>query len=467
MGGEVESIYKIEQLPNGFIVTGEGRVTTKVKLSEDKMRFEVGHTRNRYDENNVGLIEGRALITKAAGCLMKDWTPVKKNKNGFVPPKLKNWVIGRTGRALAKRIKAERLRLIEKADPKVLAIQKAVFAASGQAPLELFDPYLYEKNKYYLQDIIKFPAAAMTVLDRITAGHSGYVNKDVIVNNDWKQLYVSRGKEVYTSLNKTLMNLPGGVPISILANFPKVHLERPIYSRRELVFTLSCSGHHEWHRNEGNSGITKEIRHLLMNVSADEVTRSAKKLSEHMRTPFNLRKAYEVHRLALYIMDAAPHITHNGNLVGLMEKAIEYHRQASWNNCGVPPDTLTAVPPIPLPANKGVVFLKNVREVVEEGQNQHHCIGSYAKTAVNGTYYLFHIIHKGQSASVQVGATTGTVVQAYGPYNSTNEASKWGKSILGKWASKLPLSTTKVVASLIDPYGLMQNIVDDYDNVPF
>lgn len=470
MGDGVESIYKIERLPNGFIVTGDGRNTTRVTLDDDGYKFVVN---NGYSYGNTthGLIEGRGLIKGVAESLMKDWAPVKKIKGGFVPPKLKTWVLGRTGRALAKRIKGERLRLLEKANPQVLAIQKAVFAASGKAPLELFDPFLYEKNKYYLQDVIKFPAAAMTVLGAITSGHIGYVNKDVIVNNDWKQLYVSRGKEVYTSLTKTLMNLPGGIPVNILAMLPKVHLERPVYSRRELLFILGCVSHHDWQELDERpfnvNGIQgyqvyapQQIKHIIIHATEDEITRAAKKLGEHMRTPLNLRKAYQVAQVSQYIMDAAPRLTHNGNLVGLMEKAIEYHRQASWNDCGVPPDTLTAVPPIPLPANKGITFLKDVREIVEEGINQHHCIGSYAKASVAGNYYLFHIVHKGQTASAQVDARYRSVTQCYGPHNSTNEASKWAKGILGKWAEKLPgvKNEKKPISNYIGGFE---------DNIPF
>lgn len=468
MGDGVESIYKIEQLKDGFIVTGEGRNTTRVTLDDDGYKFKVN---NGYSYGNTthGLIEGRGLIKGVATSLMQNWKPPKPKKNGFVPSKLKEWAIGRTGRALAKRIKGERLRLLEKADPKVLAIQKAVFAASGQAPLELFDPYLYQKNKYYLQDVIKFPAAAMTVLDRITEGHPGPVNKDVVVNNDWKQLYVSRGKEVYTSLTKTLMNLPGGIPIGILTRFPRIHLERPVYSRRELVFILSCASHHDWVdiNNYHSCHVLKNnIPHIIMNASAEEITRAAKKLGEHMRTPFNLRKAYEVARLSQYIMDAAPHLTHNGNLVGLMEKAIEYHRQAQWSSVGIPPDTVTALPPIPLPANKGITFLKDVREVVEEGQNQHHCIGSYAKSAVRGDCYLFHIVHDGQTASAQVSSRYRTVSQCYGPHNSLNKASVWANGILGKWAEKLPAITVNTLkTALADPRVYEEPEVDYHDFV--
>lgn len=447
--GATDSRYKLEQLPDGFIISGEDRVTTTVKLDENKLGLTVKKSGGYWDYGNtVGLIEGRDLISTVARGLMDKWQPRPRGDGKKVnTQKLKSWAISKTGRALSKVIKGERLRLIEQVDPQVVAIQKSVFAASGKFAVELLEPHFYTKDKYYLKDVVNFRAAAMTVFGGIQP--DDYSDKDEMANKDWKKLYVSRGKEVYTSLNKTLTKLPGGIPINFLANFPRLHLERPVYSRRELLFQLGCVSHHEWvdiNNYRDCHMLSNNIPHILLNASAEEITRAAKKLGDHLRTPINLRKAFEVNKVSQYIMDAAPVLTHNGNLVGLMEKAIEYHRQQVWNKSGLPGETLTATPSIPLPTHKDIIFLDSVGKINEEGEVQHHCIASYAREAVVGKCFLFHINHGGFTASAQVSAETKRVVQCYGPSNQTNAASTWATKELNKWAEGL-----KPVDIYIDP----------------
>ncbi len=146
------------------------------------------------------------------------------------------------------------------------------------------------------------------------------------------------------------MNFPGGVPPHLLGNFQKIHLVRPIYARRELIFLLDCAGHYHWtdeddfefrigrfgQRQRNDRIIGDDIKNVIMKASADEITRAAKRLGDHLRTPLNLRKSIHLMRVSQYIMDAGPDLEHNGNLVGLMEKAIEWHRTDTIKKVGLP-----------------------------------------------------------------------------------------------------------------------------------
>lgn len=474
----MESRYKIDSFSNGFNITGEDRQPVKVVLN----RFDTGFIVEglNWHKEEMSLVSGRKMIETVAHVLMYNWTPKPRDSDKKVNvKKLKIWATTQTKKALAKRIKAERLRIIDSiADPKVVKIQKAVFAANGSSPAELLKPSLYQKNEYYLKDVVKFRAAALTVGRGFEQDND---TRDFLTNKDWKQLYVGRGKETYTSLNKTLMNFPGGVPPHLLYHFQRIHLVRPIYTRRELIFLLDCAGHYHWgDYNIATNGwddnedddilrlagipnpprrvdhlIGDDIRNVIMKANADEITRAAKRLGDHLRTPLNLRKSIGLMQVSQYIMDAAVDLEHNGNLVGLMDKAIEWHRADTVKKVGLPHDKQTALPPIPLPTDKGIIFLKDVGEVVHEGEVQHHCIGSYAKHAVRNQCYLFHIEHNGETASAQVNAITGEVSQCYGPCNRVNKASVWATKKLNEWGKGF-----KEVA-------LDKNQLEFIDDIPF
>ncbi len=189
---KVESRYKIESFSNGFNITGEDRQPVKVVLN----RFDTGFIVEglTWSKEEMGLLNGRKMIETVANTLMYNWTPKPRKDNKKVHiKKLKTWATTKTKKALARRIKAERLRIIDSiVDPKVVEIQKAVFAANGSSPAELLKPSLYQKNEYYLKDVVKFRAAALTIGRGFDRDEDA---RDFITGKDWKQLYVGRGKK--------------------------------------------------------------------------------------------------------------------------------------------------------------------------------------------------------------------------------------------------------------------------------
>jgi hypothetical protein len=133
---------------------------------------------------------------------------------------------------------------------------------------------------------------------------------------------------------------------------------------------------------------------------------------------------------------------HAGNLPGLTDRAIRWHRdrheehmQAMRQHYGA--DTPTMPPPLALPAIEGVRFLDTVSEVCAEAERMGHCVASYIDLAVQGNCYLFHVTYKGEEATVEVGCE-GKVRQSQGPRNLRNRASAWGKRLLNRWAAMLP-----------------------------
>ncbi|KKL11060.1 hypothetical protein LCGC14_2549610, partial [marine sediment metagenome] len=93
--------------------------------------------------------------------------------------------------------------------------------------------------------------------------------------------------------------------------------------------------------------------------------------------------------------------------------------------------------PIPLPELPGIRFLEDVGGLFEEAESMEHCIMTRAQYAVDGNSYLFHSDYQGESASIEVGARSGKVMQAAGPGNTRNEAAEWGTRMLNQWGEAL------------------------------
>lgn len=68
-----------------------------------------------------------------------------------------------------------------------------------------------------------------------------------------------------------------------------------------------------------------------------------------------------------------------------------------------------------------------------------HCVASYAKDAVEGHRYLFHVAHAGPEATVEVDRF-GRVVQSHGLGNGYDEAVAWGRRTLERWRRRRPSS---------------------------
>jgi hypothetical protein len=455
--------YKFESFDDGFRISGEDRVSTLVKLKNTNFDIITDNKKGeRYTFSQQSLVSGHKLIHEIAGNLMLTWESPKKK---HTPKNLRKWAINNTKKRISKFVAQERLRLCQKADPVVYGVQKAVFAAAGKVGQEVLrDNFYTENDKYYLSDITKYRAAALTTFPEVglykiynngswtSDAYVDYNETHKVVNEDWKKLYAFGG-ETYTSLNKTLTKFPGGIPLSILANLRKVKLERPIYSRRELLFLLFCVQNPSWPGTtdaqimyaNGRHTLSINIAHILQHASTNEINRVRKLLEVHLHQKINLRKSFEMINITQYIMDAAPYLTHNGNIVGLTEKAIEWHRNAEWGRYsqGYSPTQTTALPAIPLPNKNGVRFLATVEDIVNESVRMHHCVATYISQAVKGKCHLFSIEKDGNFATAEIGPV-GTLRQIKGPYNeSSNKAITYGRQVFSKWCKDLSAATEK------------------------
>jgi hypothetical protein len=463
----VASRYRFRESAEGFSVEGDERPPVDVVFRPVGLEaWYVGETlpgsRERFGFFNFG-----KLLEFVARGLMRDWQP----QEGWYGARA--WAQQQTARAIARRLREQWLRLVARADPVVCAVQKAIFAVTfSDAPLAS-EPALYQ-DRYLVQDVLRYPAAAIAVrnawtltrelpLARLHSSapaqelrklaqslgvtlHLGAAMPDELSMpaqlerlKDWKALFSDTG-HAYRSLNRTLMNLPGRVPHRLVCNLRRVHLERPMGgSRLELLAVVLHAGICADRADRSGA----EHEHLFQHARATQIKEAMRRVALHLRQPLDPRKASDVRQVVQFLADYP--CEHNGNLVGLAERAIRWHRDqqreqmtAMRRHYGA--ETPTQVPPIPLPDAPGVIFLDSVGSICNEAERMQHCVASYIDLAAGGNCYLFRISYKGEEATVEVGCE-GKVRQAQGPRNQRNKAARWGKRLLNRWAAKLPAMT--------------------------
>ena len=246
------------------------------------------------------------------------------------------------------------------------------------------------------------------------------------IQNNWRGFY-SPTEEPYTSLNRTLMNLPGGIPPAELLHLRRVMLPEPATNRMKLLSYLSI----------GFKPNKEEIVRVIRRSNPDQIKRAVRLMWEYSGIKADFRSPREVQQAVGMLFDFPG--PYNGTVVSAAEHSIEWHRDSAHRMALQEQARLgtdTMAPPIPLPDVLGVKFLATVGDVIEEGHRMHHCIGGYSYNAAQGDCYLFHVDYKGEQASVEV-SPEGKVVQAYGPCNHKNAACDYAERVLNKWGKDM------------------------------
>ena len=264
----------------------------------------------------------------------------------------------------------------------------------------------------------------------------------------WPELFASG--TAYTSLRRTLMNLPGGIPSRLLVNLSGIHLQRPIFKRLELMGVLLAAEQ----QNQTNQRTFQFATENRIRVAMDIVGRSfGRRLSRRSTKDLD----WFVGQLADY-----PDL-HRGNIVGLAEKVVRHQRDQTA--CKVENvirtygrDGQVKRPPIELPDAAEIQFLDTPAAICEEGVRMQHCVETLIPDAVAGQAYLFHVEKHGFAATVYVDSL-GQVRQAQGPFNEPNRACRWATRALQRWGNSLstPRAVTEVpvaAATYIDDVEL-------------
>ncbi len=458
------SRYRFREDPLGFSVEGTDRPPVRVAFLPTGLEAVCVADSSLGSRERFGFFNFGKLLEFVARGLMRDWQP----REGWYGARA--WAEQQTARAIARPVRELWLKLVERADPMVAAVQKAVFAATfSDAPLAS-EPELY-CDRYLVQDVLHYPAAAIALrnawaltrelplarlrtsgpaqeLRKLAQGlgvtlHLGASIRDnptLAVQlerlRDWRSLFSHTGYD-YRSLNRTLMNLPGRVPHRLVCNLRRVSLERPLGSRLELLCVVLYSGIRA--ERDGPLDCADHSR-VFQHARVEQIKEAMERVARHLRQPLEPRKSAHVRQMVQFLSDYPE--SHAGNVVGMAERAIRWHRKQQHEQTMAMRQyyggqTTVLPPPIDLPDAPAVSFLSTVAAICTEAEQMQHCVASYIDLAVRGNCYLFHVRHKGEEATIEVGCE-GRVRQAQGPRNQRNAAAVWGKRVLARWAAKLP-----------------------------
>lgn len=441
------SKYRIEEFNRGFIIWREDKsakivldVTNNIQVLDRELRLVV-----RYDPSEY--VNTSKVVSNI---LLEDYEPEFKKKKPTSPKQasfLRRKGLEMAAGAIARKVVPRIQSLIrDHLDPDYCTLVKSVRSVVGPKHLFLLPYSTYEACKsdipFLLKDALKSRAAANYLFLAL-------YYQELPLQNDWREV-IAPNRTPYRAMNLVLDNYPGGMPIHYIKYFSAYKLERPITDRAELIATLAACRYFEAHPLGGDGAETRML-HTIQHTTRLELKKAALFLEreENARTGHysNFRKSNSINALIQYVTDCTRDLDPptNANFMWFLRQSIDWHRE--WRGGGllneylyctskdeVLDETEVQKPPINPPVREEITFLGTYGALREESRTMHHCVSSYASKAAEGGCFLFHVEKNGEKATIEV-SREGNVVQAYGPCNTVNKASKWGAVELSKWGA--------------------------------
>jgi hypothetical protein len=345
----------------------------------------------------LGLYEFHYLSSLVPRVLMRDWEPPADKGKPF--PGLKRWVVKQTAKAVGKRLHQHWKRLLAQVNPIVLEVQRKMFAATMTLGDLASDEELY-RHKGVVDDIINYRAAAIAAVNVGYLAHchvhirseGGYgaaqldAQQEYLLQlvgphgldlcsrirpgervrrllhrihielmKNWRDLFSDTGR-TYASLDRTLMDLPGGIPGTLVSKLNRWHLERPYTERLELMALLlygECDSKHN--------------AHVFQHARVPDIKRAMRRVADATHHELSPRRTKDVKLVVDYLADYPEE--HAGDISGLARRSIEWHGEQhdreigeELDRSGV--DTETALPP-KLHDIDDLAFLQTVADVRE------------------------------------------------------------------------------------------------------
>jgi hypothetical protein len=301
-------------------------------------------------------------------------------------------------------------------------------------------PFVFSRGllraRYFIKDVLRFRAAAIAAahIEKLAAAHQRE-RVDVIDAlgaklDNWRALFAPHGR-VTRALNKTIADLSEDASVSgnDLWTLARVPLERPVQSPLHLKILAERARTPGEHRREHLS--------MIQQADSDELLELRQRVAAALEMD-EVSEAEENHLLAEAIASGGAR-ENNERLGRLVQRSIVEAlplRQAGIDSRGgLKATSVTAEPPIPPPA--GAVHLRTAAEIVREGRDMHHCVGTHAASAVAGQTYVFHIELDGEPITVEVDVL-GYVVDAAGRCNARNFAVQRARALFAKWGEGFP-----------------------------
>lgn len=456
------TFLRVEPSRDGFSVhNGERKVT----VEREPTRFVATAEPGAYPLDpsaTYGLIEYGRLLRAIVYALLAGTGKLE------APRRLADWHVKRHSQRIGKETHREWTRLLDGADPRAARIQRRIFAATFGCPSLAYEPQLYERP-YLLADIEHYRALAALLysaprmaselapkqiqgcrqyreLAALAAEQgftvelrpddngdpfgSGYPDTAVtldMLEDNWRGALSPAG-EPYRSLNRTIESFPGGISRALVPNLGRVQLDHPITDRLELLALLTYA------ERRGT------LPHLaaFMGSTREQILRAMQMVGEFTRNDLSPRRTRHVAYLARFLGDYRGE--HAGTLPGLARRSIRYHRDRLEQEAAEILDELgeqpLAAPPIDPPADPEITLIASTSAIAAEGARMRHCIATYAREAIDGQAFAFHVERDGP-ATVLIGAD-GRIIDAGGPRNKRTPAMRWGARKLTAWARGFP-----------------------------
>jgi len=89
-------------------------------------------------------------------------------------------------------------------------------------------------------------------------------------------------------------------------------------------------------------------------------------------------------------------------------------------------------PESPLKESKNIIFIKNSRELMKEGRDMSHCVGSYVDSARNGSNFFYKVL-KPQRGTLQIVFNDNNFEIEQFKLKSNAEPSYASREVVRKW----------------------------------
>lgn len=247
------STYTFTRLGNEVIITSPGKADVVVTYCTT--HFEVSTVRPQanvawiQEQLTFGLYDYNSLVVKISELMFKDWAPPPRTTNAPIFA-ITNWSREKGQKRIAALFKEHWQYYVYGTTPyHIREVQRKVYAAclNKVATSVLMRPELYD-DVYVCKDIIQYRAAAVafgqlpqvvrfTNHDHDPDWSSDDVTTQLLMSTirNWRGIYSYTGKP-YRALDRTLAQLPGGIPARILLNLRFVKLTKPVVNRTLLLF---------------------------------------------------------------------------------------------------------------------------------------------------------------------------------------------------------------------------------------
>ena len=256
---------------------------------------------------------------------------------------------------------------------------------------------------------------------------------NLLNDRDWRQRWYDELKIASTKpANRIMDRLPIRTPSDAIINgllttyhLTQIDISDAGYTSQRLIGSLIYYVH-LCRRYLAHVVVRPNEARGLRNVILAILKLTNRQLCKLLRSKFYMRLHSYVPILNIAIQ-IADYIRNNPvydgtSLERIIDGCIEWHQETIREQYKGKYVEFTS-PPFHFNSND-VVYLSSTDALVNEAAKMQHCVASYVPRCIQKQSYIFHVKYKGDHATVEM-APDGELVQAFGPRNTVNAASKW------------------------------------------